>query len=62
MKEPIPPSANGQLIIATHVDDLIGIALTEDQAEKSAETHIELDKRGKPLRMLGMELTWKKMK
>jgi len=54
---------NGQLIIGAHVDDLLGIAPTEsdlDQAEKSAQNHIKLEKRGKPLRMLGIELTWKK--
>jgi len=47
------------MIAGTHVDDLIGIAPTEedpDQAEKSVEKTVELDKRGKPSKMLGMEL------
>ena len=56
-------SSNGQLIIGSHVDDLLGIALTEtdlDKVEQSVEKHVELDKRGKPSKLLGMELTWKK--
>jgi len=56
-------SSNGQLIIGSHVDDLLGIAPTEtdlDKVEQSVEKHVELDKRGKLSKLLGMELTWKK--
>ena len=45
------------------MDDLIGIAPTEkelDDLEKSIEATVELEKRGKPRKLLGMELTWKK--
>ena len=43
------------------MDDLIGIAPTEhdlDNAEKAVERKVELDKRGRPTNMLGMELHW----
>jgi len=56
-------SFDGQLIIGSHVDDLIGIALTEanlDKAERSVEKYIELDKRGRPSQILGIELSWSK--
>jgi len=56
-------SKDHNLVIGTHVDDLLGIAPTEadlDVAEKGAEKHVELDKRGKPSKMLGMELKWNK--
>ena len=49
-----------QTIIGTHVDDLIGITPTEahlDRTERSVEGQVELDKRGKRSKMLGMELT-----
>jgi len=48
------------MIIGTHVDDLVGIAPTDrdlDIIETSYEKYVELDKRGKPNRMLGMELS-----
>ena len=51
----------GSLIIGTHVDDLVGIAPTEallDQIEQEAEKAVELEKRGKPIKLLGIELTW----
>ena len=51
------------LIIGTHVDDLIGIAPMEedlDNAEEAMEERVELDKRGTPSNMLGMELHWSK--
>jgi len=56
-------SSDGQLIIGSHVDDLIGTAHAAanlDKAERSAEKHIELDKRGRPSQMLEMELSWNK--
>jgi hypothetical protein len=49
------------LILGTHVDDLVGIAPNEailNQLEEKAEEHIELEKRGKPANLLGMELQW----
>ena len=51
------PASASQVIIGTHVDDLIGIAPTEqdlDNAENAAEKRVELDKRGRPTNMLGM--------
>jgi len=56
-------STDGQLIIGSHVDDLLGIAPTEadlDKAEKSVEKSVELDKRGRPSLILGIELSWNK--
>ena len=53
-------SSNGQLIIGSHVNDLLGIVPTQtdlDKIEQSVEQHVKLDKRGKPLKLLGMELT-----
>ena len=52
---------SSQIIIGTHVDDLVGIAFMEqdlDNAEKAIEQRVELDKRGRPSNMLGMELHW----
>jgi len=51
------------LILGTHVDDLLGIAPLEkdlDDLEGGLEKYVELDKRGKPSNMLGMELHWSK--
>ena len=48
-------------IIGTHGDDLIGITPMEQDlatVEKAMEKRVELDKRGKPSNMLGMELHW----
>ena len=56
-------SAKEQVIVGTHIDDLLGIAPTEaqlDQAERLVEGQVELDKRGKPSKMLGIELHWSK--
>jgi hypothetical protein len=56
-------STANQTIIGTHVDDLIGIAPTEahlDRAERLVEGQVELDKRGKLSKMLGIELAWGK--
>ena len=52
---------NHQLIIGTHVDDLIRIAPSEqdlDDTEEAVEKRVELDKQGWPTNMLGMELHW----
>ena len=45
-------------IIRTHVDDMLAIGLPAalDKAETGIEDTVELDKRGKPESMLGMEL------
>lgn len=49
-----------QTIIGTHVDDLLRIAATEKELnhiERRIEATMELEKIGKPSKMLGMELT-----
>ena len=54
-------SKNGNILIGTHVDDLIGIApygKDLDTIETNCEKTVELEKRGKPAKMLGMELMW----
>ena len=51
-----------EAIIGTHVDDLLGIAPSEadlDPFKQLIEETLELEKRGKPVKMLAMELTWK---
>ena len=56
-------SANGDQIIGTHVDDLIGIAPEEsnlDRIEQSIEKTVELEKSGRPPKVLGIELAWNK--
>ena len=53
------------LIISTHVDDMMAMALTEqylNDIEIAIEHHVELDKLGVPKKLLGMELTWDKNK
>lgn len=50
-------------MVGTHVDDLIGIAppgSSLDTMKESIETSVELEKKGEPTKMLGMELTWNK--
>ena len=48
------------IIVSTHVDDMAGygnpIALRA--FEKAVETKVELEKLGRPTKLLGMELTW----
>jgi len=54
-------STNGKTIIGTHVDDLIGIAPQGkdlDEVEASCEKSVELEKRGIPRKILGMEAAW----
>ena len=54
---------NGTTIMGTHVDDLLGMAPSEedlDRMERSIEATVELEKRGKPSKILGMEVTWGK--
>ena len=49
------------LIISTHVDDMMAVALIEqdlNDIEIAIEHHVELDKLGIPRKLLGMELTW----
>ena len=50
----------GEGAIGTHVDDMlaIGPATTLDEIESGVEESVELDKKGKPGKMLGMELEW----
>jgi len=47
-------------IIGTHVDDMFGIGPSSvlDNIERGIENSVELDKRGRPQKMLRMELTW----
>ena len=50
-----------EAIIGTHVDDMLAVGppVALDKAESGIEGTVELDKRGKPTKMLGrMELTW----
>ena len=54
-------STNGEFLIGTHVDDLLGIASSEKElgrVEQFIVKHVELEKRGQPTQMLRMELTW----
>jgi len=51
-------SAKEQVIVGSHVDDLLGNAATDaqlEQAERSVEGRVELDKRGKPSKMMALE-------
>jgi len=52
-----------EIIIGTHVDDLLAIGPsneTLDKLEQAIEDHVELDKKGQPVQMLGMEIKWEK--
>jgi len=52
-----------QTIIGTHVDDLLAIGPSEEalgKVERAIEDHVELDKKGQPAQMLGMEIKWGK--
>ena len=55
---------DGVSIIGTHVDDILAIGPPErlDEIENALEMEIELDKRGKPDKMLGVELNWEEEK
>ena len=48
--------------LGTHVDDIIGIGPAEelDRAESLIEKEVELDKKGRLGKMLGMEAHWEK--
>ena len=48
------------IIVSTHVDDMAGYGSTEALSafEKAFETEVELEKLGKPTKLLGMELEW----
>ena len=52
----------GNLIVSTHVDDMAGYGTPAALAafEKAVEKEVELEKLGKPTKLLGMELTWNK--
>jgi hypothetical protein len=55
----LPPSS--ELAIGSWVNDLIGIAPTNeglDKIEARIEKYVELEKRGKPKKVLGMEVNW----
>ena len=57
------PEPLGQLpriIVSTHVDDMAGYGtpIALQAFEKAVETEVELEKLGKPTKLLGMELTW----
>ncbi|KAI6246692.1 hypothetical protein HI914_04276 [Erysiphe necator] len=47
-------------LLGTHVDDLLAVGPQDllDSIERGIEKHVELDKRGKPKKMLGVELKW----
>jgi hypothetical protein len=50
-----------EILLGTHVDDLLGIAPSEqilDEIEEKIERYVELEKRGKPKKMLGVEIEW----
>ena len=54
-------STNGDQIIGTHVDDLLAIGASNkilDQTETTIEKSVELDKKGLPGQILGMEIKW----
>ena len=48
------------IIISTHVDDMAGYGTPAALStfEKAVEQEVELEKLGKPTKLLGMELTW----
>ena len=50
------------LVVSTHVDDMAGYGTLEalEAFEKAVGSEVELDKLGKPTKLLGMELTWDK--
>jgi hypothetical protein len=51
-------------LVGTHVDDFLAIGTKEklDKVEQQVENYVELDRRGRPPKMLGIELHWKKDK
>jgi len=56
-------SSNGNQIIGTHIDDLLVIGASNkilDQTETSMQKSVELDKKGLPKQILGMEIKWGK--
>ena len=48
------------IIVSTHVDDMAGYGTTAALTafEKAVEREVELEKLGRPTKLLGMELTW----
>ena len=53
---------NKDLIVSTHVDDMAryGTITALEAFEKAVESEVELEKLGRPTRLLGMELDWGK--
>jgi hypothetical protein len=49
-------------LIGTHVDDFLVVEKPKnlDYIEQGIQRHVELDKRGRPQKMLGIEMTWEK--
>ena len=49
-----------EAVISTHVDDMAGYGTPKALSafEKAVEKEVELEKLGKPTKLLGMELTW----
>jgi hypothetical protein len=49
-------------LIGTHVDDFLAVGKPKnlDYIEQGIQRHVELDKRGRPQKMLGIEMTWEK--
>jgi len=50
-----------EVIINTHVDNLLAIGPSEealDKVKRTIEDYVELDKKGQPVQMLGMEIKW----
>ena len=56
------PGQQPKMVVSTHVDDMAGYgtltALTT--FEKAVESEVELEKLGRPTKLLGMELTWER--
>jgi hypothetical protein len=55
----------GSLFIGTHVYDLLGITPTDEELNKvevETEKQVEVEKRGRPSKMVGMELIRSKLK
>jgi hypothetical protein len=50
-----------EILLGTHVDDFLGIALSEQilkKIEQKIERHVKLEKRGKSTKMLRVEIEW----
>jgi hypothetical protein len=49
-------------LVGTHVDDFFAVGTPKNlnYIEQAIQRYVELDKRGRPPKMLGIEMTWKK--